>query len=235
MDRLCDELGLDTIETGAAIAVLMDAGGMEWGDAEAAKKLLSEGITGGNQDALDVANGALVVGTARNHKRIPVAKGQAMPAWDPRPLLASGITYCSSAMGADHTAGLVIDPEISGEAAAIASQEIQVINALCDTSGFCMFLGPTIDEHRNFYSIMFSEEITNEQLADIGWQCLVDEWEFNEKAGFTAADDDMAACMREEPIGENKDRVFNISAEHIAMAKVRQPPSEKFYHSSPAG
>ena len=235
LDRLCDELGLDTIETGAAIAVLMDAGGMEWGDAEAAKKLLSEGITGGNQDALDVANGALVVGTARNHKRIPVAKGQAMPAWDPRPLLASGITYCSSAMGADHTAGLVIDPEISGEAAAIASQEIQVINALCDTSGFCMFLGPTIDEHRNFYSIMFSEEITNEQLADIGWQCLVDEWEFNEKAGFTAADDDMAACMREEPIGENKDRVFNISAEHIAMAKVRQPPTEKFYHSSPAG
>ena len=33
LDRLCDEVGLDTIETGAAIAVYMDAGEMEFGDA----------------------------------------------------------------------------------------------------------------------------------------------------------------------------------------------------------
>ncbi len=235
LDRLCDELGLDTIETGAAIAVLMDAGDMEWGDAEGAKKLLAKGIEAGEQAALDVANGAVAVGTPRNHKRIPVAKGQAMPAWDPRPLLAAGITYCSSAMGADHTAGLVVDPAISGEAAALASQEVQIINALCDTSGFCMFLGPTIDEHRNFYSIMFDEDITNEQLAGIGWQCLVDEWAFNEKAGFTVEDDDMAECLKTEAIGENKDRVFNVSKEHIAMAKVRQTNTENFFHASPAG
>ena len=235
LDRLCDELGLDTIETGAAIAVLMDAGGMEWGDAVGAKKLLSQGIEGGDRDAVDVANGAVAVGKTHNHARVPVAKGQAMPAWDPRPLLAAGITYCSSAMGADHTAGLVVDPAISGEAAVVASQEVQVINAVCDTSGFCMFLGPTIDEHSKFFSIMFDEEVTNEQMADIGWQCLLDEWEFNDKAGFTAADDDMAACLREEPIGEDKDRVFNISAELIAMAKVRQPATEEFFHSSPAG
>ena len=208
---------------------------MEWGDAVGAKKLLSEGISAGERDAVDVANGAVAVGKTHNHARVPVAKGQAMPAWDPRPLLAAGITYCSSAMGADHTAGLVVDPSISGEAAVVASQEVQVINAVCDTSGFCMFLGPTIDEHSKFFSIMFDEEVSNQQMADIGWQCLLDEWEFNDKAGFTAADDDMAACLREEPIGENKDRVFDISAELIAMAKVRQPPTEKFFHASPAG
>ena len=39
LDRLCDEVGLDTIETGAAIAVYMDSGGMEWGDATGAKGL----------------------------------------------------------------------------------------------------------------------------------------------------------------------------------------------------
>ncbi len=235
LDRLCDELGLDTIETGAAIAVLMDAGGMEWGDAEAAKKLLREGVTAGDATAKDVANGALAVGTARKHARIPVAKGQAMPAWDPRTLLASGITYCSSAMGADHTAGLVVDPKISGEAAVVASQEIQIINAVCDTSGFCMFLGPTLDEHSKFFSIFFDEEVSKEQMENIGWQCLLDEWTFNDRAGFTSADDDMATCLKEEPIGEDKDRVFNISAEHIAMAKVRQPATENFYKASPAG
>ena len=235
LDRLCDELGLDTIETGAAIAVLMDAGGMEWGDAEGAKNLLSKGLTGGDKDAELVANGALAVGLAKNHARIPIAKGQAMPAWDPRPLKAAGITYCSSAMGADHTAGLVVDPEISGEAAAVASQEIQVINAICDSSGFCMFLGPTIDEHRNFYSIYFGEDIANETIADIGWQCMVDEWEFNDKAGFTTEDDDMAACLREEGIGPDHSLKFDIPPEIIALAKVRQPATEKFYHTSPAG
>jgi len=40
LDRLCDEIGLDTIEVGAAIAILMDSGGLEWGDAEGMKKLV---------------------------------------------------------------------------------------------------------------------------------------------------------------------------------------------------
>ncbi|MGI9230069.1 MAG: aldehyde ferredoxin oxidoreductase N-terminal domain-containing protein [Gammaproteobacteria bacterium] len=235
LDRLCDELGLDTIETGAAIAVLMDAGGMQWGDAAAAKKLLDKGIDGGDADAQLVGNGALAVGLAKKHDRIPVAKGQAMPAWDPRPLKASGITYCSSAMGADHTAGLVVDQEITGADAARASQEVQIINAICDSSGFCMFLGPTIDEHREFFRHFFGEELDNEQVADIGWQCLQDEWAFNDKAGFTAADDDMADCLREEGIGPDNTFKFDIPADIIAMAKQRQPASENFYHNSPAG
>ncbi|MFP6780716.1 MAG: aldehyde ferredoxin oxidoreductase N-terminal domain-containing protein, partial [Gammaproteobacteria bacterium] len=152
LDRLCDELGLDTIETGAAIAVYMDSGGMEWGDAEGAKDLLRKELAQGSDLGQTIGHGALAIGTSRKHDRIPVAKGQAMPAWDPRPLKATGITYASSAMGADHTAGLVIDPKISGEDAVVASQEIQVINAICDSTGFCMFLGPSIDETRQFFT-----------------------------------------------------------------------------------
>ena len=235
LDRLCDELGLDTIETGAAIAVLMDSGGMAWGDAEAAKKLLREGITGGDKQAQLVANGALAVGTARKHHRTPVAKGQAMPAWDPRPLKATGITYATSPMGADHTAGLVIDPKISGKDAAVASQEIQIINTLCDSSGFCMFLGPTLNETSKIFSNFFGEEISAERLADLAWQCLLDEWKFNEKAGFTVEDDDMAECLHNEGIGPDNAAKFDVPADVIAMAKVRQPATEKFYDKSPAG
>ena len=33
------------------------------------------------------------------HHRVPVVKGQAIPAWDPRPLKATGITYSTSPMG----------------------------------------------------------------------------------------------------------------------------------------
>ena len=235
LDRLCDELGLDTIETGAAIAVYMDSGGMEWGDAEGAKNLLRKELASGSELGRNIGHGALQIGTVRNHDRIPVAKGQAMPAWDPRPLKATGITYASSAMGADHTAGLVIDPKITGEAAVVASQEIQVINAICDSSGFCMFLGPSIDETRQFFSPYFGEEVTCEEVAEIGWQCLVDEWEFNDRAGFTVADDDMASCMRDEGIGPDHAFKFDITSDLIALAKIRQPATEKFYSKSPAG
>ncbi len=235
LDRLCDELGLDTIETGAAIAVYMDSGGMEWGDAEGAKDLLRKELAQGSDLGQTIVHGALAIGTSRKHDRIPVAKGQAMPAWDPRPLKATGITYASSAMGADHTAGLVIDPKISGEDAVVASQEIQVINAICDSTGFCMCLGPSIDETRQFFTPFFGEEVTREQIADIGWECLQDEWSFNDRAGFTAADDDMADCMREEGIGPENGMLFDISSDLIAMAKVRQPTTETFYSKSPAG
>jgi aldehyde:ferredoxin oxidoreductase len=235
LDRLCDELGLDTIETGAAIAVLMDSGGMPWGDAEGAKKLLRLEVNSGSDLGRLVGNGAMAVGTARHHKRIPVSKGQAMPAWDPRPLKAAGITYCTSAMGADHTAGLVVNPEITGAPAALASQEIQIINAVCDSSGFCMFLGPTLDETRRFFSLFYGEEVTRQQMADLGWQCLADEWAFNDRAGFTVADDDMADCLRDEGIGPDHTLKFDIPADIIAMVKVRQPAEESLYTKSPAG
>ncbi len=208
---------------------------MNWGDAEGAKKLLRLEVNAGSEIGRLVGDGALAVGTARHHKRIPVAKGQAMPAWDPRPLKAAGVTYCTSAMGADHTAGLVINPEITGEAAAVASQEVQLINAVCDSSGFCMFLGPTLDETRKFYSLFYGEEVTREQMSDLGWQCLADEWAFNDRAGFTAADDDMAACLRDEGIGPEHGMKFDIPPEIIALAKVRQPATETLFTKSPAG
>jgi aldehyde:ferredoxin oxidoreductase len=235
LDRLCDELGLDTIETGAAIAVLMDSGGMPWGDAEGAKRLLREEIAKGTLLGRNVGDGALAVGTARKHDRIPVGKGQAMPAWDPRPLKAAGITYCTSPQGADHTAGLVIDPVITGPDAAKASQEIQQIICVTDSSGFCMFLGPTIDETRKFYSLFFGEDVTREQMADQAWQCLANEWAFNDRAGFTPADDDIAACLREEGVGENHEMKFDIPADVIALARVRQPVTETLFTKSPAG
>ena len=100
LDRLCDELGLDTIETGAAIAIYMDSGEMEFGDAEGAKRILRE-IAEGTDLGKAIGNGAVAIGKRQKHARVPVAKGQALPAWDPRPLKATGVTYCTSPMGGD--------------------------------------------------------------------------------------------------------------------------------------
>ena len=145
------------------------------------------------------------------------------------------MTYCTSAQGADHTAGLVIDPEISGEAAALASQNVQIINAVTDSSGFCMFLQPNLDEVRKFYSLFYGEEVSREQIADLGWNCLEEEWEFNRRAGFTEADDDMAACLREEGIGPDHAITFDVSAEDIAKAKVKRPYSDSLFGAGASG
>lgn len=228
LDRLCDELGLDTIETGAAIAVLMDSGGMEWGDAEAAKQLLKK-VVKEDETALDVANGAVHVGKKRNHHRVPHAKGQALAAWEPRSVKAVGITYCTTAMGGDHTAGFVLEPESTDDEAVYRSQEAQINHAVCDAGGFCIFQQPTLDEVRQFYGRFIGRDMSREEIHDMGWQILVDEWQFNEKAGFTREDDNLPDCIRNEGIGPENRMVFQVEPDVIARAKTRMEPRETMY------
>ena len=228
LDRLCDEIGVDTIEAGAAIAVLMDAGQLEWGDAEAMKKLLAD-IGSGTDLGKTVGNGAASVGKRLNHARVPVVKGQAVPAWDPRPLKATGVTYASSPMGADHTAGLVIKPGMPPEQFAQASRESQLVNAVCDSSGFCQFLQPSLKDIAEFYSLLYGEPVKPDQMADVGWQCLQDEWAFNDRAGLTEADDDLPACLREEGVGPGGMMKFDVSADIIRQAKEKAPWREEMF------
>ena len=51
-------------------------------------------------------------------------------------------------MGADHTAGLIVNPGLPPTEYARASQESQLVNAACDSSGFCQFLQPDDRGHR---------------------------------------------------------------------------------------
>ena len=234
LDRLCDELGLDTIEAGAAIAVYMDSGNLEWGNAKEAKEILRN-IDDGSERSTAIGNGAVAVGKLTGHARVPESRGQAIPAWDPRPLKATGVTYATSAMGADHTAGLVVNPGLPPEEFARASQECQLVNAVCDSSGFCQFLQPTIIDIAEFYSSFYGEDVSKEQVADLGWQCMVDEWKFNEGAGWTAEGDKLADCLVDEGIGPDNVFKFDVDAETIAAAKVRFEPRDELYGAKATG
>jgi len=228
LDRLCDELGLDTIEAGAAIAVLMDSGNLDWGNAKEAKDILRN-VADGSERNTAIGNGAVAVGKLTGHARVPEGRGQAIPAWDPRPLKATGVTYATSAMGADHTAGLIINPGLAPEDFARASQESQIVNTVTDSSGFCQFLQATISDIAEFYSSFYGEEVTKEQVADMGWQCMEDEWKFNEGAGWTADGDTLSDCLIEEGIGPDGVFKFDVDAETIAAAKVRFEPTDELF------
>jgi aldehyde:ferredoxin oxidoreductase len=205
----------------------MDSGGMEFGDADGAKRILRE-IAEGTELGRSIGNGAAAIGRKRGHHRVPVVRGQALPAWDPRPLKATGITYCTSAMGADHTAGLIVEPGQPQEEMAAASQRAQIVNAVVDSSGFCSFMMINLDEVRGFYGAYFGEDLTRERIADMGWQILCDEWEFNRRADSGSSDDAMPDCMKRDPIGPAK-WVWDVPNEVVAQAFERFENTDELF------
>lgn len=210
MDRLCDELGIDTMEAGGALAVAMDGGKLTFGDAEAVLRTLDQ-VDKGDELATAIANGVVFTGKKYGVARIPAVKGQAMPAWEPRTLKATGISYCTSPMGADHTAGLVAGPAAD---AARASQNSQIVNAICDSSGLCQFMQSSTEEMRQFLNLMYGLDLSEEGIVAYGWQCLQDEWEFNRRAGFTEKDDALPEWMTTEAI-PTSGAVFDVPGDEI--------------------
>jgi len=79
----------------------MEAGLAKFGDGEAAITLLKE-VGKGTPLGRILGNGAAVTGKVFGVERVPVVKGQALPAYDPRSVQGMGVTYATSTMGADN-------------------------------------------------------------------------------------------------------------------------------------
>lgn len=83
-------------------------------------------------------------------ERIPVVKGQAMPAYDPRAVQGIGVTYATSTMGADYTAGYAVATNILGVGGSVdalkpegqieLSKNLQIVTAAIDATGMCLFV-----------------------------------------------------------------------------------------------
>ena len=146
LNHLCNQIGLDTIETGAAIGVAMEAGVVSFGDAEGAKDLLLQTARGTPLGRI-IGNGVLATGRMLGIRRIPAVKGQAIPAYDPRSLKGIGVTYVTSPMGADHTPGNALetvkqhDP-LSTEGQIEISLRLQIRGVILDSLGVCLFIRP---------------------------------------------------------------------------------------------
>ncbi len=205
MDRLDDDLGLDTIETGATIAVAMDAGIIPFGDAQAVLGLLEE-VRQGTPLGRLIGSGAEVFGKAYGMLRIPVVKGQSMPAYDPRAVQGIGVTYATSPMGADHTAGYTIAPNvlaIGGQVDPLkpegqweVSRNLQIATTAIDASGLCLFVAfAVLDDNTAMEGIcemlsgFYGQSYTPEDFLNLGKRTLLRELAFNAAAGFTPADD----------------------------------------------
>ncbi|KUO76662.1 MAG: hypothetical protein APF81_15810 [Desulfosporosinus sp. BRH_c37] len=103
LDKMCDDFGLDTIETGATIGVCMEAGKIGFGDEQGAIKLVEE-MMAGTEFGKILGQGTVYAGKQLGVQRIPAVKGQALAGYDPRALKGTGVTFATTPIGADHTA-----------------------------------------------------------------------------------------------------------------------------------
>ena len=235
MDRLDDDFGLDTIEMGATIAVAMEAGVAEFGDAEAAINLIKE-VGQGTPLGRVLGNGAEVTGKVFGIERVPTVKGQAMPAYDPRGIQGIGVTYATSTQGADHTAGYAVATNIMGVGGSVdpltpegqveLSRNLQIATAAVDATGMCLFIAfAVLDQPDTFQALIdminafYGLELTGDDVTALGQNILSSERDFNARAGFTAKQDRLPEYFHTEKLpphdvtfavkDEDLDQVFN--------------------------
>jgi aldehyde:ferredoxin oxidoreductase len=226
LDRLDDDIGVDTIEMGAAIGVAMEAGIAEFGDADAAVNLVRE-VGKGTPLGRILGNGAAVTGKVFGVERVPVVKNQSMPAYDPRSVVGQGVTYATSPMGADHTAGYAVISNLLGigghvdplkaEGQIELSRNLQIATAAIDSTGMCLFVAfAMLDQPETFQAFLdlisgFTGEVmTSEGMILLGKSVLKNEREFNKKAGFSSRDDRLPDYFKKEKLGPHNTR-FEIS------------------------
>lgn len=210
---VCDDLGVDLIEIGSCLGVAASAGRMKFGNVESAMKLLME-IEQGTELGNTLANGVVSTAKALGVSRIPAYKGQAIPAHDPRAVKGVGVTYATSPMGADHTAGLTYRMPLQKNGQIANSLRSQVLAATCDTFGYCINSIPggqaSIYEFlAELLSARYGLSLTADHVVEIGKQTLKDELKFNEGAEFSKIHEPYPAFVRTEALPPTN-HVFDV-------------------------
>ena len=235
LNAVCNDLGLDGIEMGCVLGVAMDAGLASFGDVESAAALL-RAIGEGSPLGRILGQGAVFAGRALGARRVPAVHGQGIPGYDPRALKGNGVTYVTSPMGADHTAGnafgtrATIDP-LSPEGQVENSRALQIRSVLLDSSGLCLFArGPLIAEPgllAELVSARFGREISFADLARGAAETLVCERAFNRAAGTSDEACDVPEFMRTEPLPPHN-AVYDVDHEEMMKAWEIEPNLSQF-------
>ena len=231
IDRACDDIGVDTIELGNSVAVAMEGGVKEFGDAAAAEELIAE-VGKGTPLGRILGSGAAVVGKTFGVRRVPVVKNQAMPAYDPRAIKGIGVTYATTPMGADHTAGYAVtantmkvggyvDP-LKPDGQVKLSKDLQVATAvIADTAGLCLFvtfavldIPDAFDAIVDMLNAKYGLSLTGDDVGSLGQRVLKTERDFNARAGFTPADDRLPEFFKLEKLAPHNE-VFDVSDEEL--------------------
>ncbi len=206
LNAIVNDLGVDTIETGAMLAILMDHGEAEYGDVSFMEAALDD-IRKGTERGKILAQGTARVGKHYGIKRVPVVKQQAISAYDPRVIEVTGITMMMTAQGADHTTGNLPAFECKGkttEELVEASMGVQMNSAAADSLGLCVFGRYVTDVAHDLMITALNDALGTDLdptfIKDLGRETLKLEIDFNEAAGFDQEDDELPSFFYDEAL-----------------------------------
>jgi len=212
LEKICDDLGLDTIEIGAALGVASDAGILNFGDGQQALELLRE-IGQGTVLGRVLGQGAAITAHVFSISRVPVVKGQAVPAHDPRKEIGTGIGYATNPQGADHTGVIIFHAEDTAEMIEVSRQK-QITTCAYDSMGLCQMTEPNFEVMANLVNSFYGWNLKPEDVAASGKSVLKEAVAFNRAAGLGPATDKLPDFFKDEKLTPHKG-IFDVSEEEI--------------------
>jgi aldehyde:ferredoxin oxidoreductase len=169
-----------------------------------------------------LGHGAATVGSVLGVRRVPAAKGQALSAYDPRAVKGTGVTFATTPMGGDHTAGLTVFAPIDHRASAgqvQVSRETQITRAAYDALGLCIFLlgstGNRPELLADMLNAAYGTRLEPQFVAELGRRVIALERDFNRRAGLTQAADRLPSFFQTEPLPPFN-TVFDITDDELA-------------------
>ena len=226
INRLCNDIGVDSIDLGGAVGIAMEANVIPYGDAAAVKKALAE-IGADTLLGKILGQGGAVTGKVLGVRRIPAVKGQVMAAYEPRAIKGHGVTFATSTMGADHTAGFTIREGLDSHerrGQVEASGRMQVNGMIYDSLGVCLFAHVAVKGHHDILADMvkgrWGWEWGAEDLREMAAVALREEKEFNRRAGLGPATDRLPEIFSEET-NPSSGTTFDFSPEELDAIEYR--------------
>jgi aldehyde:ferredoxin oxidoreductase len=235
---LCNELGVDTIEAGVAIATAMELAErgylpesdvgfrLRFGDAEALLRLIEAQALRRGEIGRWLAEGGYRLAEHYGHPELFMGcKKQGFAAYDPRGSVGMGLAYATSNRGACHLRGYTVAVEHFGNPLKLdpfTTKDkaqwlilLQNSTSFVDSSGICLFstFGMSQDALVEMASEALGEDLGGvEGLLGIGDRVWNLERLFNNAAGFTRAHDSLPRRMTSEALSEgaSKGHVFEL-------------------------
>src|SRR6056297_3626001 len=212
IDR-CNDVGIDTIDTGNTMAMAMEATeegrldeGLDWGDSETMLEMI-ERIAHREDDLADLlAEGSKRAAEDLGDGEMSLdVKGQTMAAYDPRSMKGMAIGYATSNRGACDLRGYTPSAEILGIPEKVEPTEwegkgelcatFQDMHAISDSFDICKFnaFAEGVEEYVLLYNGMTGRDLTEDELMEAGERIYNLERYYNNLVGFDGADDDLPA------------------------------------------
>lgn len=215
---LCNELGLDTISTGATIACAMELSQqgllnerLSFGDAALLPEIIKKiAYRQGIGDLLAEGSKRLAERCGAPEVAMQV-KGLELPAYDPRGMKGQGLAYATSNRGGCHLRANMLGPEVLGAPKLVdrfatsgkAGIVIVIQNswAAADSLVVCVFATFAIsDEYfARLLTAALGKEYKAQDLQRIGERIYNLERLYNLRAGFTRKDDTLPSRILEQP------------------------------------